>query len=199
VFKVTTRTEAQLAWLAGCAPTLRRAGVSAPMPQRGEDGRFVQAGWTCEPFVRGRPLRYGEKTGLRSAIRRVHRQGFGLRQRPGFLNARAFLEAESGGDVDLSTMPRALVARLRAAFEGVPRKPLTLVHGGLGDANIAVRPWGQYVLYDWDAARLDHPLFDLVACGAIDNPVPGRAALAFEIATRWHRQRDYAMSLAERL
>jgi hypothetical protein len=199
LFRRATRSEDQTAWLGRCAPLLRQSSIAGPLPLARPEGPYLHGGWSCEPFLPGRPLRFGEQTGLRSAIRRVHRTAFGLAQRPGFLHARGFLTETRGGDVDLDGMPEALRAQLRAAFAEIPRRPLTLVHGSLGPRDVAVTPWGQYILYRWDHARLDHPLFDLVGVGALDNPVPVRAALAFDIARCWHRDPDCAMSLAARL
>jgi len=199
VFKTTTRSQVQLAWLADCASVLKASSIAVALPMAGLDGRFVQNGWISEPFVPGRSLENAEWTRVRTTLRRMQKTAFGKDQRPGFLNARGFLKADASGDIDFSKMPEAVVRKCRTAFAAIPSAPLTLVHGSLTPSNLAVTPWGQFVLYDWDDARVDHPLFDLVAIGALDNPIPKRAALAYEVATCWQSEPERARVLAERL
>lgn len=198
VFKTTTRTEAQLAWLKRCAEFAQAAGMEAVVPHRTLDGTFSHAGWTAEPYVASRSLQAGERGRFRAMLRRLHKTAFGLEQRPGFLNARALLHDDRGGDIDFTAMPAPLVQRCRSAFAAIPSAPLTLVHGDLNPANVGVKPSGHIVVYDWDEARVDHPLFDMVAIGALHHGVPHRVATAFEVATCWKSEPERAMSLAER-
>ncbi|WP_425040729.1 phosphotransferase [Primorskyibacter sp. S187A] len=195
VFKTTNRSEAQLAWLATLEPRLKSVGLARALPIPTLEGACSFAGWTVERYIPGRVLTPADRVRLRQTLRRMQRVCFGLPQRPGFLKARDFLVQSKGGDIDLSRMPEDVVKRCRKALSLVPSVPVTLCHGDLHPGNIAVTPWGQFVFYDWDEARIDNPLFDMVAVGALDHPTPRRAALAYEIAACWHIEPERAKSL----
>ena len=75
---------------------------------------------------------------------------------------------------------------------------MTLVHGDLNFANLLRCPDGRVTLIDWDECRRDLSLFDLaVLPGA--RAVEARALLAWEAACSWHREPDYARTMAGRL
>ncbi|MGX9356324.1 phosphotransferase family protein [Roseobacteraceae bacterium S113] len=199
VFKTTRRTQEQLTWLLRLDAPLRAAGIARALPEPTLTGTLAHDGWTMERHVPGRALTAAERTRLRQTLRRLQRSAVDVPQRPGFRSARDLLTETRGGDIDLDPMPEATLRKCRAAWARVPSTPVTLCHGDLNGTNIAVAPWGQFVLYDWDEARVDHPLFDMVAIGALDHRVPRRAALAYEIATCWHLEPERAMSLAQQL
>ncbi|MCH2165797.1 MAG: aminoglycoside phosphotransferase family protein [Marinovum sp.] len=199
VFKTTRRCEDQMRWLLEVVPWLRSAGLEIAMPMETSDGALTHAGWTVEPFVPGRALTIPDMGRFRQTLLRLQGLACGMAQRPGFASAGELMSAHQSADFDLYSMPIELLARCRAAWSQVPGAPLTLCHGDLNPSNLAITPWGQFVIYDWDEARIDHPLFDLVAIGALDHATPRRAALAYEIAACWNLERERAMSLAKEL
>jgi aminoglycoside phosphotransferase (APT) family kinase protein len=72
------------------------------------------------------------------------------------------------------------------------------VHGDLNSTNLLIGAAGQAILLDWDEARRDSPLFD-TAVFRPRSPVLARARLAWEVATGWRLEPDYARALATRL
>ncbi|MEL7114234.1 MAG: aminoglycoside phosphotransferase family protein [Pseudomonadota bacterium] len=198
VFKSTTRTEAQLAWLWQLRPHLSKAGVIGCLPVPAIDSGFSHKGWTAEPFVAGRPLTDHERFDLADVIAGFHALTGAVPQRPGFASSWELLTKDIGGDVDLSLMPLDLVAECRSAWRRLSLSSSAVLHGDLYSENVAVADDGAFILYDWDEARVDHPCFDLAALGATADPVATRAALAFEIACCWQIEPDRAQRLAHR-
>ncbi|KMW60647.1 hypothetical protein AIOL_000811 [Candidatus Rhodobacter oscarellae] len=196
VFRKTRRSEAALAWLDLLHAPVARAGLILLVPAPTVERARSWQGWTAEPYLSSRPLHPHRLSGLRAALRRMHDLGAGLPQRPGFAAARAVMTRGGGGDIDLSAMPRDVARACRMAWEPIPDQPLGLVHGALTPQSAGVAASGKLVLYDWDAARIDHPLFDAVAVGAADDPMAKRAALAYETARIWSTEPDRARTLA---
>ena len=108
---------------------------------------------------------------------------------------------DRGGDVDLTAMPPALVARLRGAWASLPAGDEAAIHGDLHAGNLIWANTGP-ALIDWDEARRDLPAFDLMGGGPADpppDPVLARAHLAWEVAVCWAREPARARHLATRL
>lgn len=70
------------------------------------------------------------------------------------------------------------------------------MHRDLNPSNVVIGRNGRPVLLDWDEARRDSPLFDRAAlmCDAAPAPL-ARAPLAWEVASGWHTEPDYARRL----
>jgi aminoglycoside phosphotransferase (APT) family kinase protein len=80
----------------------------------------------------------------------------------------------------------------RAAL--VPARDVAVVHGDVGPHNALIDGQGQCVVLDWDEARVDAPWFDRA-----DTETRRGAALAWEIATCWTVEPDYARARASEL
>jgi Ser/Thr protein kinase RdoA (MazF antagonist) len=124
-------------------------------------------------------------------LRRLHALLTDWPQRPGFASTRDLLTADRGGDVDLTTMPRAAVTACRAAWRALAG-PLTVVHGDPCAPNVRVHD-GRVGFLDWDEARVDHPWLDLADLPDATPPPVARAAIdAWEAANAWSLEPDYA-------
>ncbi|MDJ0821121.1 MAG: phosphotransferase [Paracoccaceae bacterium] len=199
VYKTTKRSEAQLAWLKPLAAHANAAGFDAVLPHPTLSGALSHNGWTVEPFCKGRRFDPRDRTRLRVVLDRFHKATVDYPQRPGFASARDLLGQDTGGDVDLTEMPVALRQTCRTAWSALPEGPECALHGDLCADNILVGEDGRFVLLDWDEARCDLPLFDLSALGEATDSHEAQAALAFEIATCWGLEPDYARSLLPHL
>jgi len=199
VFKTTTRSPQQLAWLARVKQPALEAGFVVALPQRTLSGAVAAAGWTMEPWVAGTPPGAGDLPRLRTAIASFHRRTIGMPQRPGFATARALLTEDRAGDVDLSQMPDTLQSMCRAAWAMLPEEQCCVIHADLNPSNILVTEAGRFALLDWDEARVDLPLFDRLALGETGDPQARCAALAFELATCWCIEPKRAHRLARML
>ncbi|NQZ73036.1 MAG: phosphotransferase [Dinoroseobacter sp.] len=194
VFKSTRRNEASLRWLEPLKAVARQAGLVVPGLLPSRSGALSVDGWTCEPFVAMSAA--GQDADLREArvkMGQVHRTTLGHPQRPGFVSARDVVGGVSGGDVDLSAVPQNLAARLRESLAALPKADMSAIHGDLGLGNLGRGANGGLVLFDWDEARVDDPIFDLEAL----DEVTRQAKLAWEILCSWQCEPAYARTLAE--
>jgi aminoglycoside phosphotransferase (APT) family kinase protein len=74
------------------------------------------------------------------------------------------------------------------------------VHGDLNPSNIPIVPGGQFALLDWDEARVDASLFDVLAVDPSPHTRATRRALdAWEVAVCWWVEPDYARKVARKL
>lgn len=155
-------------------------------------------GWHVQHRVEGRHPDGSarDSAAVRSALRAIHSATTGWPQRPGSRSAAELLTADLGADVDLGALPDTLRSVVRAAWSAFDPQGRCVVHGDAGGGNALLLPDGRCVLIDWDEARVDDPVFDLADP---DDPTQARAALAWEIATCWVTEPDYARSLVPRL
>ncbi|MEO0866417.1 MAG: aminoglycoside phosphotransferase, partial [Pseudomonadota bacterium] len=116
VLKTTRRSEAAIAWLLPVMDRAQPCGLTTPRPIRSTRGPFVCDGWTCEPFFPGVPAAVAP---FADRLEMFHNTCRDVPQRPGFASARDLLDADAGGDVDLSGMPERLVTAIRAAWQDV--------------------------------------------------------------------------------
>jgi len=197
VIKSTRRRAAALAWLGGMMDAAEAVGFAVPRLIASGQGRLDEDGWTCEPFLEGRPFVPTDLAGIAGRIVDMHRLTAAMPQRPGFVGAVELAGgAEAGGDVDLRAMPRPLVEACRAAWVALEGLPRAGIHGDLGPGNLLWGADGRPVLLDWDEARVDAVLFDTGPCGADLPPPMRRALLAWEIACCWQMEPERATGLA---
>ena len=198
VFKTTDRSEAALAWLHPVLDAARTCGLVVPKMVATQAGTWLADGWTCETFVRGAPATSQDRVQLVEPIAAFHAKTAHLSQRPGFADVDALQRATTGGDVDLSAMPSALVAACRAAWRDGVAGPLSVVHGDLSLGNIIRCADGQIAVIDWDECRRDATVFDTAVLEPA-TPAQNRARLAWEVACCWTREPDRARDLANEL
>ncbi|AMY68509.1 phosphotransferase [Frigidibacter mobilis] len=197
VIKGTRRSAAALAWLDGMMDAAEAAGFVVPRLIASGQGRLIEAGWTCEPFIDGRPFAAADLAAIAVRIADLHRRTAALPQRPGFAGAVELAAgAEAGGDVDLRAMPVPLAQACRVAWGALRGQPQAGVHGDLGPGNLLWGMDGRPVLLDWDEARVDAVPFDTGPCGAALAPPLRRALLAWEIACCWQLEPERAADLA---
>lgn len=174
---------------------LSSAGIGVPALTAASGGEFDVDGWHVYPYVDGHPPQPGDPR-LVETIARVHAVTTGWPQRPGSASAADLLTDTVGGDVDLAVMPADLVDEIRRAWRMTldPAANAAVVHGDIGPHNAVIDNRGRCVLLDWDEARVDAPWFDRA-----DTEAQRRAALAWEIATCWTIEPDYARGRASEL
>lgn len=193
VLKTTRRSEAALEWLTPVHDAAQAAGLRVPRLIRGGTGTLSVEGWTCEPYLPGRPA---DARRIAVQIQAFHRACDSLPQRPGFASASDLITSDYGGDVDLRLMPARVITQIRQAWSAVASQPHSVVHADLGPSNIFVDEDGTASVIDWDEARFDLTLFDLALAGD-SSPEAERARLAWEIACCWQVEPDRALALVE--
>lgn len=199
VIKSTRRSEAAIAWLVPVLSHATAAGftVAAPMPSA--RGRFVENGWTCEPFLDGTPWTLALPK-IAPMIAAFHRATARIPQRPGFAETRVLGTQALGGDIRLNDMPPDTVQVLRMAWRAFDDLPHSVVHGDLTPTNLIALPDGGIGLVDWDEARVDATAFDTSQTGkAPVDPDLQRALDAWECAACWQLEPDRARILATEL
>ncbi|MCF1710094.1 aminoglycoside phosphotransferase family protein [Tabrizicola sp. J26] len=193
VARSTRRSEAQLRWVLSLMRLARQAGFRVAPYRTTLSGAVAPAGWTLEPFLDGRGAGVAEMRALAPRIRAFHDLTAGIPQRPGFASCLDLVTGDRGGDVDLSLVPVDLATEMRATWEPFLGRPTAALHGDLGPGNVLMAVGGP-ALIDWDEARCDLPLHDLATGGEL-SVTEARAHLAFEIATSWRDEPDYAREL----
>ena len=183
VARRSRRTPASLDWEADLLGHLARNGVRVPAVIPALDGRRHVAGVMVQAWLDGVAPESRHGADVAGTLRLVHAVTAGWPQRPGFAGTRELLEADRGGDVDLSLMPPAAVAACRAAWRLLDGTPEAVVHGDPGPANIRVSSAG-VGLIDWDESRVDHTDLDLAELPVSGLP-PGRLASARRAVTAW--------------
>lgn len=196
VAKSTRRTEDQLRWLAPLHAAALAAGFHVPAPHQTPSGHLLHQGWTIEPWVQGHMPQPSDLHTLAPRIRAFHAACPALPQRPGFCALPDLVTHTRSGDVDLSILPPDLLTRLRSAWAAVAGHPTQPIHGDLGAANLILADQGPWLI-DWDEARVDLPLLDLIHCAA-PTATQQNAHLALEIASCWQSEPDHALRLLAR-
>jgi len=217
VVKVSPRTPASLAWELELLRTLDHAGLRVPVTVPALDGRYSRGGVVVQTFLPGCPPRTRQDwAGVAAFVTRVHDLTPAWPQRPGSLGIRELLTRDRGGDVDLTAMPAPAAALVRACWSallgqldaspvaGSLRDESCVVHGDLGAGAVLVHD-GNVAVIDWDEARVDIPVLDLIGLPGhpsppgVDPVVGQLAALAWETATCWVPEPRYANTLLDRL
>ena len=207
VIHQSQREGAALDWELQLRVKLAAEGVLSPTVQPTAQGHLRRGRVYVEEFVEGTAPRTRRDTKeVFSTVRRLHQLTGGHLQRPGFLSTRALLEADCGGDVDLTAMPQEIRWLLRRAWSLLPARPQSVIHGDLRRENIVIRD-GRCVLLDWDESRVDSPFLDLVDLPSWDPPAGCAVlraelelgALAWETASSWRLEPTYADRCLRRL
>ena len=186
-------------WLEPVFDAAEAVGFVVPRLLPSRDGSLVVNGLTVETYIEGKPISAANSPDLADPIEQFHHRTRHLPQRPTFASSTQLLDQESGGDVDLSSMPEQLVAACRDAWRTFASMPQSAVHGDLNPTNVLMTPDGRPALIDWDEARVDVSRFDMLAIAKERKMTPEeeRALLAWEIAVCWHVEPDYAQELAQ--
>ncbi|MBW6417277.1 phosphotransferase [Celeribacter sp. PS-C1] len=197
VFKSTRRSEAQLKWLAPVHDAAEAAGFTVTRLIAAKNGRMAAQGWTCEPFIEGRPFQPEDLPQIADQIDAFHRHAAGIAQRPDFCSSSDLLTETSGGDVDLCALPADLIALCRKAW-GALKGEIDVIHGDLTAGNLIHTEAGP-ALIDWDEARVDYLSFDTLRTRPASASASEKsAALAWEVASSWTLEPEHA-ALVERV
>lgn len=194
VFRTTTRSEEAVAWLADVHDLAERAGFAVARHVPGVSGRMVERGWTCEPYLPGRPFAPAEVAQVRTQIKMLHDLTRRVPQRPGFRSSQALLQWDESGDIHMRVLPRDIAAACRAAWQPLRGLPLSIVHGDMAARNLIWCEDGRPGLLGWDDCRRDVGLFDTA-----DSDEAIRARLAWQVAALWAQEPERARRLAARL
>ena len=229
VVKVSTRSAASLTWELDLLKTLHAAGLSVPTPVPTADGADHHSRVWVAPFLPGRaPRADRDWQRVAAVLSTVRELTTGWPQRPQAASSADLLSATRGSDVDLTAMPSAVVQLVRRCWRELHAQltaPATaagavrprairgmdecVVHGDMGPGAVLV-DGDQISLIDWDESRRDVPAFDLAALppaqrprtgvyARVDDRVLDAAALAWETATCWVVEPDYARRCLHRL
>ncbi|MEL6642516.1 MAG: phosphotransferase [Pseudomonadota bacterium] len=198
VFKTTTRGLDAIHWLTDVHRHAEDAGLVIPRYLPSLGGNLVEAGWTCEPLIEGQPFSTGDLPTIAPLIAAFHNATNAIAQRPGFRSSTDLLIEDTGGDVDLRTMPEPIVTACRAAWARVADTPTGVVHGDLNPSNLIWTTDGRAALLDWDECRRDLALFDAVQVTKATADERA-AALAWEVACCWCTEPERARKLAIKL
>jgi Ser/Thr protein kinase RdoA (MazF antagonist) len=197
------RSDADLAWEAELLRHLDREGLTVPLPIPTTDGRLFVDGLMVMTYVEGGPPRSEDDWArVADTLRRLHRSTRGWPQRPGWRSSTELLNAETGTRIDLGRMPADGVARCRAAWARLVGRRTSVVHGNPGSPGNVRMTAERVALIDWDEARVDVSVLDLVlpynAAGLEGDAheIAAQASAAWEAAVCWGD--DYAIGrLAE--
>lgn len=203
VARLSTRSDADLAWETELLQYLENEGLAVPAPIPTKDGRLFVDGLVVMQYMEGGPpTTEDDWRRVADTIGRVHRLTYGWPQRPGWRASSDLLEAEIGTRIDLSAMPPEGVARCRAAWARLAGRQTCVVHGNPNNAGNVRITKDRVALIDWDESHVDVPDLDLAlpynAAGlekvALD--VAAQASAAWEAAVCW--KDEYAIKrLAE--
>lgn len=191
VVRRSLRSAAAINWELELLDHLAQAGVRVPEIIPSVDGLRHVSGWHMYRYIPGRVASHRGLATLHEAAKQVHDATVGWPQRPGFRDTATLISGDRGGDIDLQAMHTDLAERIRAAWEAVQPQPSAVVHGDLGPGNAIITPDGDATLIDWNEARVDEPGFDTGI-----TPRWRTAQLAWEIATCWNKEPEYASNLA---
>jgi Ser/Thr protein kinase RdoA (MazF antagonist) len=200
VFKTTRRARDAIEWLLPVLDFAERSGFAVPRFVKSLGGQYVEDGWTCELFLRGKAFEAGEMAGVGLQLARFQEATREMQQRPGFCSARALLDMDAGGDIDLRRMPARVVSLCRAAWARLEERPDCVVHGDLNASNLIWAEDGRVGLVDWDECRVDAGVFDMfqVAPEGCGEAAEG-AVLAWEVACSWELEPAYSREMAVKL
>lgn len=191
VVRRSGRSRETLDWELDLLEFLSERGIGVPRTVPADDGRRHADGLLVQMYVNGRAPTERDWPAVVTALRRVHELTVGWPQRPGFASSRALLTLPQGGDVDLDAMPMHAVELVRSAWRRLDDELDCVVHGDAGGNNILVER-GRIVLLDWDESRVDLPAFDFAHLPIDRDAALITAGIAWEAATCWVVEPEYA-------
>lgn len=198
VARLGSRADVDLEWETSLLRHLSRAGLGVPGVWPTRNGKHQVDGLVVMDFVSGRPPETASDWKLVAEyLRRLHELTVGSAQRPGWASSVELLTRDSGTSIDLASMPSDAVERCRNAWSRISDRPLAVVHGDPNPGNIRISG-DRVVLIDWDEARVDVPLLDLVlpanaaALPADELTLASQASSAWEAAVCWSAEPEYA-------
>lgn len=196
VARLGGRSDADLQWEADLLHHLGRNGLTVPVPIPTLDGRSFVCGLTVMPFLDGAtPETRTDWNRVADTLRQLHDLTRGWPQRPGWRSSLDLLHEVSGTKIDLTAMPPEGVERCRAAWARLAGRQTCVVHGDPNPRNVKVTA-DRVALIDWDEARVDVPVLDLVLphhAGGLEGrelEIASQASAAWEAAVCW--EDDYA-------
>jgi len=162
VARLSSRSDADLAWETDLLRHLDRQGLTVPVPIATTSGRQFMDGLVVMSHVEGEPPETkADWRRVAEALRALHRVTQGWPQRPGWRSSSDLLHAATGTRIDLGAMPPEDVARCRAAWARLAGSPTCVVHSDPTPGNILMTG-DRVALIDWDEAHVDAADFDLV-------------------------------------
>ncbi|MCZ4518205.1 aminoglycoside phosphotransferase family protein [Rhodococcus ruber] len=171
---------------------LHECGIHVPVLIPSAAGDVDVDGWHVYEYVEGSHPEPKDSR-ITDALVKVHAVTVGWPQRPGSASSIDLPVLQVGGDVNLTAMPTVLAGQIVDAWRRARKPSATcVVHGDASARNAIIDEHGSCVLIDWDEARVDQPHFDLPV-----GPTELRANLAWEIATCWVPEPNYARSLVQ--
>lgn len=138
------RSVASLEWELDLLEHLSRNGFVVPAVVPTRDGRRHVDGVVMQRWLPGREPTAEDWPLVVAELRRLHELMRGWPARPGLPETRELLGVDQGGDVDLGSMPAAVVGLCRAAWQGLDGL-VTVIHGDPCAANIRVIEGGDGV------------------------------------------------------
>jgi Ser/Thr protein kinase RdoA (MazF antagonist) len=104
--------------------------LTVPVPIPTMAGRLFVGGLVVMTYVEGGPPEtQADWRRVAGTLRELHRLTQGWPQRPDWRSSIDLLHAETGTRIDLGAMPPEGVARCRAAWARLARRPTCVVHG----------------------------------------------------------------------
>jgi Ser/Thr protein kinase RdoA (MazF antagonist) len=192
VARLGARSDADLAWETELLRHLDHAGLTVPLPIPTPDGRLFADGLVVMNYVEGRPPETeADWRRVAETLRQLHRSTAGWPQRPGWRSSTDLLHTETGTKIDLGAMPPEGVARCRAAWARLEKRPTCVVHGNSNNPGNVRITADRVALIDWDESHVDVPDLGLVLphnaagldAGAYD--IAAQASAAWEAAVCW--------------
>jgi Ser/Thr protein kinase RdoA (MazF antagonist) len=199
VVRRSTRPPVSLDWELGLLDFLDRHGIGVPRTLPADDGRRHVDSVLVQRFVDGaKPQTSADWRRVVEVLVEVHRLTVGWPQRPGFATSQELQTTDRGGDVRLDLLPSGATGLVRAAWRPIATGTECVVHGDVGGGNVLVHD-DRVILLDWDEARVDVPWFDyaflpdeVAVPSPVDRETLATAGLAWEVATCWAPEPDYA-------
>jgi Ser/Thr protein kinase RdoA (MazF antagonist) len=203
VVRASERPHDSLQWEIDLLLHLRKEGFLVPRLIPTNNGSFHADGIMVHEFIPGQPPADTQDwTAVTNMAREVHNATRGWEQRPRFASSLELQHVRRGGDVRLDQMDPEDVDLIRAAWAQLPVTEQCVIHGDLGASNILVND-GNVAFIDWDEARTDLPWFDFadipVESVEVSANIVHRAGLAWEAATCWAVEPEYAREVLDAL
>jgi hypothetical protein len=188
VAKSTRHGAKALGWLAPLQAAARVAGFIVPAFRHLSDGGLLANGWTIEDWLPGPAFAATDIATLAPRLRAFHAATPAMPQRPGL---------HSLPDAPTAHLPPDIAALCRSALHPFAGQPTRAIHGDISASNLIHTPDGP-ALIDWDEARVDLAILDLIHVRPAD-PAEIRAHLAGEVITGWAVEPAHAQACARRL